>query len=341
MGAGSRGHPRRGADRAPHDWEGDDGPGACRAAVTGERSENPEVDDMPSTEFIRDVGLVKWITRYSVRQFRKRVLSRGASVTLPTGLEYYAPPWDTSGTEAYVTDADMDWGSEALLSRVLREDGTFIDVGAHTGYYSLYMLPLVAWVYAFEPDEESHAVLREHEGRYDNLLCFREAVSNRSGVMDVQVKGRGFTFIKDTVIEPFSPIETASHQVRVVRLDDYLDDYNAAVTGIKIDIDGSDLDAIEGAVETITRFKPTILTELSSREFPRMFDLSRQFDYLAYAFAKPLDDPRRIAFTQLLERSAEDVRVKMIFLIPRDNRAVFDEQCANAVWPTADGRGAP
>jgi len=107
---------------------------------------------MPSISFIKQVGWRKWLIRYSYRQFMKRVFKSGVSLKLPTGLSYYCPSWDPSGSEVYVTNADMDWGSEKLLSCILDPDGTFIDVGAHTGYYSLYMLPLVSFVYAFEPD---------------------------------------------------------------------------------------------------------------------------------------------------------------------------------------------
>ena len=56
---------------------------------------------------------------------------------LPTGLSMTLPKDSFSGRDVYVTNADVDWGSEALFSRYLDLQGDFIDVGANIGYYSV------------------------------------------------------------------------------------------------------------------------------------------------------------------------------------------------------------
>lgn len=56
---------------------------------------------------------------------------------LPTGLSMNLPEDSFFGRDVYVTNADVDWGSEALFSRYLDLQGDFIDVGANIGYYSV------------------------------------------------------------------------------------------------------------------------------------------------------------------------------------------------------------
>jgi hypothetical protein len=65
---------------------------------------------MINKKYIRQIGFTKWATRTFVRQFNKRILKKGITLKLPTGLNYYAPIWDQSGTEVYVTNANTDWG---------------------------------------------------------------------------------------------------------------------------------------------------------------------------------------------------------------------------------------
>jgi hypothetical protein len=53
-----------------------------------------------------------------VRQFYKRVLRRDLRMKLPTGLPIVLPRSSQFGSEAYVTNANVDLGAEALLARM-------------------------------------------------------------------------------------------------------------------------------------------------------------------------------------------------------------------------------
>ena len=282
---------------------------------------------MLSWDFISQVGLGKWAVRSLIRQLAKRVLKKGISFELPTGLTYYAPLWDPSGSEVYVTNADMDWGSEKLFSQTLESNGTFIDVGAHTGYYSLYMLPCVTWVYAYEPDAQSYEVLERNSMQSENIFPYCYAVSSQSGVMDIEVKGGGFTFIKGTSSMPFSPERTDRKQIKVISIDDHANEYRSAVTGIKIDVDGPDLDVLEGALETIKKFKPVVLIELSSNETDRLFDICADIGYWVYAFARKQDCYKDLTFMSLSRICVDEVETKMLFLAPEDKKPLFDDFC--------------
>ncbi len=103
-------------------------------------------------QFIREVGPLRWVLRYSVRQFRKRVLRRDCTLRLPTGLTMVLPRQSTSATEVYLTRANTDWGSEAIFTSFAVSTRDFLDIGSHIGYYAAYLSPRVRHVYAFEPN---------------------------------------------------------------------------------------------------------------------------------------------------------------------------------------------
>lgn len=74
--------------------------------------------DVINIPFIRQIGPLKWLHRYARRQFEKRILRRDSRLKLPTGLTINLPRWSRSATEVYVTNADMDWGAEALFANL-------------------------------------------------------------------------------------------------------------------------------------------------------------------------------------------------------------------------------
>jgi hypothetical protein len=68
-----------------------------------------------NTVFIRDVGTPGWAWRTVVRQFWKRSLRPDHRMQLPTGAWMTRPIADHFASEAFITNADVDWGSEQQL----------------------------------------------------------------------------------------------------------------------------------------------------------------------------------------------------------------------------------
>jgi FkbM family methyltransferase len=59
--------------------------------------------------------------------------------------------------------------------------GTVVDVGAHIGTFALRAAPLAQRVLAFEPVEDSFALLERNTARFPQVRAFRKAVAARSG----------------------------------------------------------------------------------------------------------------------------------------------------------------
>lgn len=269
--------------------------------------------------FVREVGFWRLVPRFLRRQFNKRVLGSGTSMVLPTGLTYHVPPWDPSGSEAIYTGANLDWGSEALLARLIDREGAFIDVGAHTGYYALYMAPLAARVFAFEPDAAAFAALTANLAQAPNAEPVRAAVSSVSGTAVLTVGERGFSNIA-------SPHDAGtakpSARVKVVAIDSWMAAHpGLPVSGIKIDVDGHDLEVLKGATGVIARDRSVVLTEFlvgpnSSNDHAALVEIVSRLSYQMFAYCG--GKGRKKMFQRIGVEALKSAAIKMLFLVPAE-----------------------
>ncbi len=109
------------------------------------------------------------------------MLKRDSSLKLPTGLRIALPRYSGNATEIYVTNANIDWGAEAIFARFADPTRDLLDIGAHIGYYAVYLAPLVRRAYAFEPCRDNLQYLRENATRASNIEVVEMAVSSCDG----------------------------------------------------------------------------------------------------------------------------------------------------------------
>jgi FkbM family methyltransferase len=258
--------------------------------------------------FIWQVGIVKWFVRTVIRQVYKHILQRDLIMKLPTGLIYRVAPWDPAAAEAFLTNSNVDWGSERLLYGYLRKvGGTFIDVGAHTGYYSLYMAPAASMVIAVEPDARAFDMLsRNLEGV--NAQLVRAAASNQNGRATIRPHKGGFSFLASKCVA-----DKGTESVDLVRVDNFVDKSIPRISAIKIDVDGTDLDVLEGCSEIIAAHSPVVLTELTSKEEDRLFSICASIEYLVAGYVLKRGE---YIFVELNSNKLREESYKMLFLAP-------------------------
>ena len=145
------------------------------------------------------------------------------------------------------------------LHHWIKPDWICLDLGANMGTYMLAMSALAprGLVWAFEPDP----VL------YGNLCRTIEANDIRNAFLYQTVVGidniRG-EFVEDTEWRSSSHFMPGGGPCAARSIDSYNLD---RVDLIKIDIEGSELDALAGAAETIERCNPLVLMEFNSFAF--------------------------------------------------------------------------
>lgn len=273
--------------------------------------------DKGHRQYIREIGPLRWASRYAVRQFNKRVLRRGVNLKLPTGVTIYLPRDSRNSTSVYVTNANIDWGCEVLFARFAEKTRDFFDVGAHIGYYSAYLSPLVRRVYAFEPHPGNRDALARNAERAGNVEVIAKAVSSQTGEGVFNIGPDNST----------SGINRQGRPIRVplTAIDDFVAERgNADPALIKIDTEGHDVEVLKGMRRTVAKSQPLILTECDDRD--SMMRLCSEWGYSAFAFVRD-----RSSYEAQFQRfdSSDDFRdrwVNMTFLVPRRLAPAFAER---------------
>lgn len=143
-----------------------------------------------------------------------------------------------------------------LVKTMLKKGDTVLDAGANIGYYTLIFADLVGpkgRVYAFEPDPENFAILKKNIAinNYKNVELINAAVADKTGAIN---------FFHDSR-------STAAHRVfkedknekairvKVVTLDNYFSRKSLKIDLIKFDIQGAEVNAINGMKKLIKKNK--------------------------------------------------------------------------------------
>ncbi|HET6764933.1 MAG TPA: FkbM family methyltransferase [Longimicrobiaceae bacterium] len=150
----------------------------------------------------------------------------------------------------------------ALFRRHVQPGARVLDVGAHVGYYTLVSSVLAGptgKVWAFEPNPTNHAFLRRHvqiNGR-GNVTVVQAAVSDRPGTARFDFgTGSGTGHLA----------EDGAIEVRTLRLDDFCAEQGADPTAVKIDVEGAEMQVLEGAEQVIARARPVIFLSTHGAE---------------------------------------------------------------------------
>jgi FkbM family methyltransferase len=151
-----------------------------------------------------------------------------------------------------------------LLKKTLKPGMTFLDLGANIGYFSVIAAALVkdkGRVHAFEPMPQNLARLRRNLAQFLWAVAQPCAVGNVTGEVPIHFseKEAGWASIHDQHGLGNLPCNST---VSVLRLDDWLQNNSVnRLDFIKMDIEGSELDALLGARRMLSQFHPTIVAE--------------------------------------------------------------------------------
>ena len=203
--------------------------------------------------------------------------------------------WRLSGSfAAHLFKATTQQHHRALASTIARlvpPAAVVFDVGAHAGQYTKLFAHAASAgrVYAFEPGSYARAILRivVWSHRLANVTVLPMALGAACGVeiLSVPLKGRGsygfglshlgapqqrWSMVAQELVAT-TTIDTVAAALALDRLD-----------FIKADIEGWELSLLRGAANTLRRFRPRMLIELSAEHLARTGDrLDDAFAFLA------------------------------------------------------------
>ena len=149
-----------------------------------------------------------------------------------------------------------------IIPNLLVNCNRAIDIGANVGVWSYWLSKYAKQVESFEPNPKIFNVLKNI--KIKNVNSYNIALSNKSGSVDLLVpKGsKGFSNQGASL----SSIKVQGEHKRISIEAKCLDEYNFLdVDFIKIDVEGHEHEVIEGAQETINKFKPTMVIEMEEK----------------------------------------------------------------------------
>jgi FkbM family methyltransferase len=168
----------------------------------------------------------------------------------------------------------------AVMRGMLPEDGVAFDIGAHAGQYAKLLSRLTprGQVFAFEPGSYARSILRValYLNRCRNVAIVPLALGEREGtaMLTLPVKRRGAYGFglahlgRDTRwrevrrdIVALTTIDRFATLTELHRLD-----------FIKADIEGWEMQAVRGGLDTIRRFRPVIMLEMTEGALARAGD---------------------------------------------------------------------
>ena len=160
-----------------------------------------------------------------------------------------------------VTLAESQHLVELLDSGLITNRTMAIDGGAHAGAWTVIMAEWFNSVHAFEPHPRAFEYLTENCEGLDNVTLHNNALMDRACLVEVYAPGR--TTLTATQVRYASNGGTKAVAI---------DSFKFQECGLlKLDIEGAEFMAIQGAVETIKRCRPFILVETNN--------LGRRFGY--------------------------------------------------------------
>jgi FkbM family methyltransferase len=205
----------------------------------------------------------------------------------------------------------------AFLDRIIPEGTVTVDVGANCGLYTRRMSRLSKKVHAFEPSRKMAELLRRTSA--PNVRVHEMALSDQIGDAELFIPQDN-----DQLIYGLASLErrrapsgqgVVSARVAMARLDEVV---REEVAFVKIDVEGHELNVLDGAVGLIEQSQPVFLVEAEDRhreEATRLlFEFFGQRGYRGYFL-------REGAACSVQEFRADELQVATVLLPDGGRRA--------------------
>jgi len=195
------------------------------------------------------------------------------SVELPAGTDLFVFGAKTHPSEIQLTK---------FLMLNVQDLDVFFDIGAHVGFYSLLAAHQGALVFSFEPTKKTYDLLLANTDKNVQIITHNKAVSNIDGEVtfyeyDTQLSENNTTRLQDG-----NEGKVKKVIVPAITLDNYARTHNKFPKFLKIDVEGGELQVIQGMSEILKR-RPTLIIEYIPNEkekYLEAFDIlvSKGFD---------------------------------------------------------------
>ncbi|GAB3693469.1 hypothetical protein GCM10027592_13380 [Spirosoma flavus] len=178
--------------------------------------------------------------------------------------------------------------TEYLLNQYFDKRVPWIDIGANLGMRSLLSLTEGRPVFFVEPNKELNTLNRERceLNNFSNYTFFEVGASDREGYSNFYIDNSSYNSTLNTNLLQDQDI-LKEETIQIATIDSlFLDLLQHAETAcIKVDVEGHELQVLEGARSFIKSFNPTMIIEVnnSSNHFQDFRKIVREYNYELFA----------------------------------------------------------
>ena len=202
------------------------------------------------------------------------------------GVRWVLDPSDDVQSGLYWFGSKDMWETKHLM-RVAADGAVFFDIGANFGYYSVFLgAKKHCKVHAFEPNPSvcQRLIKNVELNRLDNVKVHRLGLSDQRRTAGLSVRGHnsGLTQV------------TEGNEIELSTLDEFCAEHDIQqIDLMKIDVEGHEDRVIRGGLDTLRKFRPTILLELNpitlsaqGSNIDRVVDPLSELGYQLYAIRR-------------------------------------------------------
>jgi FkbM family methyltransferase len=155
------------------------------------------------------------------------------------------------------------------LDRIVRDREVALDVGAHDGFYAYRLSQMFKSVHAFELNTDLTCQLQAYND--GKITIHPEGLSSISGDATLYIPVRnGRSLVGWASLQPGNCPGVSEHVEKPVRIRT-LDSFGIQnVSFVKIDVEGHELEVLNGGRETLSRDRPVVLSEVRAHNRERV-----------------------------------------------------------------------
>lgn len=161
------------------------------------------------------------------------------------------------------------WTAHAIKS-YLNPGDNFWDIGAHSGWFSLFAAKVTGpkgRVFSFEPAPDVFELLSTNIQGIASIKAVQCGVGNADTVATFTSQGEASTgsFVEDVTKisqnwQPKTPIRKV--EVNIRRLDTLVEEFGNCPNLVKIDVEGFEVEVLKGAHRLLSTSQPTLIIEI-------------------------------------------------------------------------------
>ncbi|OGU40308.1 MAG: hypothetical protein A2X61_10850 [Ignavibacteria bacterium GWB2_35_12] len=182
-----------------------------------------------------------------------------------------------------------------FIKKTLKKGDIVIDIGANVGYLSLTFAQIIGdlgKVYGFEPEKRNFEIFNENIklNGFKNIHPYKLAVSDNNKIIKLYLSKNENQGIHSTLLHTDTLSENFE-EIEAIILDDFvIQNKIYKIDLVKIDVEGAEIDVVNGMKNILRDKKPVLILELVSElqklknmttsDFKKM--MHNEFNYSSY-----------------------------------------------------------